>query len=54
MDQISPENLPQRWIHSPIALSERGLEAWALYDCNGHVRIKKVEKSYMSKLGEAT
>ena len=54
MDQILPENLPRRWIHPPIALSERGKEAWALYDCNQHVRIKKVEKLHMSKLGEAT
>ena len=49
MDQISPENLLQRWIHTPIALSERGEEAWSLYDCDQDARIKKVEKLYMSK-----
>ena len=49
MDQISTENLPRRWIHPPNVLSERGEEAWPLYDCNQHVRIKKVKKSNEAK-----
>ena len=53
MDQILPQNLPQRQIHPFVTLSDRNEQAWPLYDCNQHVWIKKVEKLYMSKLGEA-
>ena len=44
MDEISPQNLPQRQIHPSVTLSDRDKQAWPLFHYHKLVWMEKVKK----------
>ena len=50
IDEISPQNLPQRQIHPSVTLADRDKQAWLLFHHQHHVRIEKSEKTKILKI----